>query len=69
MWVTVIATLYLADVCTGRLVTEQATQMQCRGPFALQALSRWMDDEGLSARGYTLKRWDCIDNAVKRTPV
>jgi hypothetical protein len=60
MLVTVIATLCLANVCVEKTVTDQATLMQCGGGFAQQALSKWMDENGYSARGYRLAKWGCV---------
>lgn len=69
MWITVIATLCLANVCVEETVTDQATQMECRGPFSQQALSKWMSDNGYLARGYRLQKWDCVDPVKRKMPV
>jgi hypothetical protein len=59
MLVVVIATLCLSDVCVQKIVTDQASLMQCSGPFGEQAISKWMTEEGYSARGYRLAKWGC----------
>lgn len=63
MFVMVVATLCLvadAGNCVEKVVTDQATLMQCRGPFAAQVLPAWMEAQGYSARGYRLTKWDCV---------
>jgi hypothetical protein len=63
MLVTVIATLCLATdpaACVERVVTEQATLMQCGGAFAAQVLPTWMEEQGYLARGYKLAKWGCV---------
>jgi hypothetical protein len=60
MLVTVIVTLCLASgACTEKVVTDQATLMQCGGAFGEQAISKWMADNGYLARGYRLSKWGC----------
>jgi hypothetical protein len=66
MWITVVATLCLGNVCIEHTVTDQATQMECKGPFSQQALSKWMIDNGWLARGYTLQGWQCLDQRAPR---
>lgn len=67
MLVTVIATLCLNGVCVDKVVTDQATFMQCTGAFAAQVLPHWMEENGYSARGYTLRKWGCAIGG-KRVP-
>jgi hypothetical protein len=62
MLVVVVATLCLiADpaACIERVVTDQATLMECEGAFAAQVLPSWMEEQGYSARGYRLAKWGC----------
>jgi hypothetical protein len=67
MLVVVIATLCLANGnCIERTVTDQATLMQCGGAFALQALPKWMEENGYTARGYTLAKWGCVIGGRKK---
>jgi hypothetical protein len=74
MFITIIAMLCIgagsAEICDGKVVTDQATQMECRGPMSQWYMAKWMDESGWSARGYRVKEIRCIDNAtlVKRVP-
>jgi hypothetical protein len=63
MLVTVIATLCLAadpSSCVDKVVTDQATLMECGGAFAAQVLPHWMEENGYTARGYRLAKWGCV---------
>lgn len=61
MLVTVIATLCLANAqCIERVVTNEATLMQCGGAMAVQVLPTWMEEQGYTARGYRLAKWGCV---------
>lgn len=63
MLVTVIAYLCLVaepKACIERTVTSEATLMQCGGAFAAQALPKWMEENGYTARGYRLAKWGCV---------
>jgi hypothetical protein len=60
MLVTVIATLCLNGACIERVVTQEATLMQCGGPMAVQVIPQWMADNGYAARGYHLAKWGCV---------
>lgn len=61
MLVTVTVLLCLANAtCVERTVTDEATLMQCGGGFAQQALSKWMEQNGYTARGYRLAKWGCV---------
>jgi len=54
----VVATLCLADVCTEKVVSDQASSFEC----AINApafIAKWMADEGYTARGYRLAAWGC----------
>lgn len=61
MLVTLIATLCLANAqCIERVVTSEATLMQCTGAMAVQVLPTWMEENGYTARGYHLAKWGCV---------
>jgi hypothetical protein len=63
MQITVVATLCLIanpSSCVEKIVTDQATMMQCGGAFALQVLPAWMQENGYTARGYRLAKWGCV---------
>lgn len=69
MLVTVIATICIAGAepaCVDKIVTDQATLMQCGGAFAQPAIAKWMEENGYTARGYRLAKWGC---AIGRKPV
>ena len=69
MLVTVIAYLCLAaepTTCIERTVTNEATLMQCGGAFAAQALPKWIEENGYTARGYHLAKWGCVIGGRKR---
>jgi len=60
MLATVVVTLCLASgACIDKIVTREATMMQCGGAFGEQAISQWMENNGYTARGYRLARWRC----------
>ena len=65
--VTVVATLCLNGSCVEKVVTDQATLMQCGGSMALQVIPQWMADNGYLARGYTLQKWGCTIGSRKVT--
>lgn len=63
MLVTVIVSLCLIaapDRCIERVVTNEATLMQCGGAMAIQVLPAWMEEQGYAARGYRLAKWGCV---------
>ena len=60
MLITVVATPCLQSICTEKIVTAQATMMQCAGPMGAQVIPQWMADNGYAARGYRLAKWSCI---------
>lgn len=61
MLVTLVVTLCLAGgSCIEKVVTDQATLMQCEGATAAQALPTWMAENGYTARGYRLAKWGCM---------
>lgn len=62
-----IATLCGAGTCMDRVVTDQATQLECAGPTAAQRIPQWMTDNGYLQRGYRLAGYRC--ERAKRTPV
>lgn len=62
MFVTVLVKLCLiADpsACVEKIVTDQATLMECGGSSAAQFLPQWMAENGYTARGYRLASWGC----------
>lgn len=64
----VTVTLCLANgACVDKVVTDQATVMQCGGPMALQVIPQWLADNGYLARGYRLAKWGCQRD--KRTAI
>lgn len=67
MLMTVVVLLCLNDSCIEKVVTDQATLMQCKGPFAAQAIPGWMAENGYTARGYRLAKWDCVTPAKRKT--
>jgi hypothetical protein len=50
-----------------KVVTDQATQLECAGPTAAQRIPQWMTDNGYLQRGYRLAGYRC--ERAKRTPV
>jgi hypothetical protein len=69
MLVTVTVLLCLIsspDRCIERVVTNEATLMQCGGAMAVQVLPTWMAEQGYTARGYRLAKWGCVIGS-KRT--
>lgn len=63
MLVTVIVSLCLIASpanCIERVVTNEATLMQCGGAMAVQVLPTWMEEQGYTARGYRLAKWGCV---------
>lgn len=72
MLVTVIATLCLTadpSACVDKIVTDQATFMECAGAFAAQVLPHWMEENGYTARGYRLAKWGCVVGGVHRSNI
>lgn len=67
MLATVTVLLCLNGGCIEKIVTDQATFMQCGGAMAAQVIPQWMRDNGYEARGYTLAKWTCT--AGRRTRV
>lgn len=66
MQVTVIATLCkLAaatppqPACVEEIVTDEATLMQCGGPFAQQAIAKWMGEHPIYRSGWRLAKYGC----------
>lgn len=59
MLTTLVAVLCLRGVCIDKVVTDQATFMQCGGAMAAQVIPTWMQEQGYAARGYTLAGWKC----------
>ena len=68
MFLTLIATLCLADACTDKVVTTEATPLECAGSTAAQRIPQWMTDNGYLARGYRLQRYGCVRPGHERTP-
>jgi hypothetical protein len=63
MLVTVTVLLCLIsspETCIERVVTNEATLMQCGGAMAAQVLPTWMEEQGYTARGYRLAKWGCV---------
>lgn len=63
MLISVIVTLCLVsnpNDCIRKIVTDQATLSECSGPFALQVLPKWIEENGYAARGYRLAKWGCV---------
>lgn len=59
MLATILATICFHEVCIEKIVTTQATLMECNGATAAQAIPQWLEAQGYTVHGWTLQSWRC----------
>lgn len=71
MQVAVIATLCrlaaaTTQPCVEEIVAENVELAQCAGPFAQQALAKWMEEHPIYRSGWRLAKWGCAIGGYRK---